>query len=146
MNYKNGYKVVYEIAADGKRTFYAAKSDIYPTRDEDGKIIDTELATFNDADFAGKTIYEYKGEFYVSDGALPAYDKDGIPKDTTKLNFKDLLVEAPDNATTTTTVETEVKDEEPDVNTNEPSNEGAEPGDNGKPEDEEQFIIKLLSL
>ena len=133
MNYKNGYKVVYEIAADGKRTFYAAKSDIYPTRDEDGKIIDTELATFNDADFAGKTIYEYEGEFYVSNGALPAYDENGTPKDATKLNFKDLLGEAAANEAATAAVEDDIKNEVPD----EPSNEGGEPEDTGKPEGEE---------
>ena len=93
MNYKNGYKVVYEIAAEGKRTFYAAKSEVYPTRDEDGKIIDTELASFSDADFAGKTIYEYAGEFYVSTGALPAYNEDGTPKDEKITGFEKLFVE-----------------------------------------------------
>jgi hypothetical protein len=93
MNYKNDYKVVYEVAADGKRTFYAAKSNIYPTRDESGKIIDTELATFNDEDFKGKTIYEYAGEFYVSTGALPAYNEDGTPKDAKIKGFEALFVE-----------------------------------------------------
>jgi hypothetical protein len=93
MNYKNGYKVVYEVAADGKRTFYAATSNEYPTRDADGKIIDTELATFNDADFAGKTIYEYAGEFYVSTGAVPAYNEDGTPKDEKIKGFEKLFVD-----------------------------------------------------
>lgn len=81
MDYKNGYKVVYEVAADGKRTFYATTSNEYPTRDKNGNITDTVLATFNDADFAGKTIYEYKGEFYVSTKATPEYNTDGTPKD-----------------------------------------------------------------
>ena len=93
MTYKNGYKVVYEIAADGKRTFYAAKSNTYPNRDEEGKIIDTVLATFNDADFAGKTIYEYAGEFYVSTGAVPAYNEDGTPKDDKIAGFEQIFVE-----------------------------------------------------
>lgn len=100
MIYKNGYKVVYEIAADGKRTFYAAKSAAYPTRDEDGNITDTMLATFNDADFAGKTIYEYAGEFYVSTGAVPAYNEDGTPKDTKIAGFEALFVEGESEATT----------------------------------------------
>ena len=94
MIYKNGYKVVYEVAADGKRTFYAAKSNVYPTRDEDGNITDTVLATFDDADFAGKTIYEYAGEFYVSTGAVPAYNEDGTPADEKIAGFEPLFVES----------------------------------------------------
>lgn len=94
MIYKNGYKVVYEVAADGKRTFYAAKSNIYPTRDEAGNIIDTVLATFDDAEFAGKTIYEYAGEFYVSTGAVPAYNEDGTPADEKIAGFEPLFVES----------------------------------------------------
>lgn len=97
MNYKNGYKVVYEVAADGKRTFYATKSNAYPSED------DVVLASFNDADFAGKTIYEYKGEFYVSTGAVPAYNEDGTPKDEKIKGFDKLFVEEG----------TEVEDEEP---------------------------------
>lgn len=97
MIYKNGYKVVYEIAADGKRTFYAAKSAAYPTRDEDGNITDTMLATFDDADFAGKTIYEYEGEFYVADTIAAKFDKDGKPTGaklgTKDNNFDEILVE-----------------------------------------------------
>jgi hypothetical protein len=87
MNYKNGYKVVYEVAADGKRTFYATKSNAYPTTE------DTVLATFEDADFAGKVIYEYKGEFYVSTGKVPAYNEDGTPMDEKIVGFEKLFVE-----------------------------------------------------
>jgi hypothetical protein len=87
MNYKNGYKVVYEVAADGKRTFYATKSNAYPAAE------DTVLATFEDADFAGKVIYEYKGEFYVSTGKVPAYNEDGTPKDEKITGFEKLFVE-----------------------------------------------------
>ena len=114
MIYKNGYKVVYEVAADGKRTFYAAKSATYPTRDEDGNITDTVLATFNDADFAGKTIYEYAGEFYVSTGAVPAYNEDGTPKDTKIAGFEALFVEGEPEATTAA-VEPEETVTEPDA-------------------------------
>jgi hypothetical protein len=90
MNLQNGYKVIYEKAADGKRTFYASKSDAYPAAD------DITLASFDDADFAGKVIYEYAGEFYVSEGKLPAYDENGIPTDT-KIeieHFNDVFVKA----------------------------------------------------
>ncbi len=93
MDLKNGYKVIYEIAADGKRTFYAAMSEVYPTRNEAGEITDTVLATFDDADFAGKTIYEYAGKFYVSKGALPEYDENGMPKDTLIEGFDKVFVE-----------------------------------------------------
>ena len=93
MDYKNGYKVVYEFAANGERTFYAATTSTYPNRDKDGNITDTKLASFVDADFEGKTIYEYKGEFYVSTGALPAYNEDGTPKDNKIKGFEKLFVE-----------------------------------------------------
>ena len=129
MIYKNGYKVVYEIAADGKRTFYAAKSTAYPTRDEDGNITDTVLATFNDADFAGKTIYEYAGEFYVSTGAVPAYNEDGTPKDTKIAGFEALFVEGEPEATAA-----EVEPETP-VDDGEDDEPEAEP--EADPEEEE---------
>lgn len=87
MNLQNGYKVIYEKAADGKRTFYASKSTIYPNEN------DIVLATFNDADFLGKVIYEYKGKFYVSIGAVPAYDENGEPTDTVIGGFDEVLVE-----------------------------------------------------
>jgi hypothetical protein len=106
MNYKNGYKVVYEVAADGKRTFYATKSNAYPSED------DVVLASFNDADFAGKTIYEYKGEFYVSTGAVPAYNEDGTPKDEKIKGFDKLFVED-GTEEVTELAEPEVEDEEP---------------------------------
>lgn len=75
MELKNGYKVIYEKAADGKRTFYASKSNAYPAAE------DVVLASFNDADYKGKVIYEYKGDFYVSTGNIPAYDENGVPTD-----------------------------------------------------------------
>ena len=114
MIYKNGYKVVYEVAADGKRTFYAAKSNVYPTRDEDGNITDTVLATFDDAEFAGKTIYEYAGEFYVSTGAVPAYNEDGTPADEKITGFEPLFVEGTEAAEDEEPA-TEPVDDEPTV-------------------------------
>lgn len=83
MDLKNGYKVIYERTEDsktpagGKRTFYASKlvnGGIDPETD-------TVLASLNDADVTGHTLYEYKGKFYISEGALPAYDNDGVPTD-----------------------------------------------------------------
>ena len=87
MELKNGYKVIYEKAADGKRTFYASKSNAYPAAE------DVVLASFNDADYKGKVIYEYKGDFYVSTGSVPAYDEDGVPTDTKIEGFDKVFVE-----------------------------------------------------
>lgn len=75
MNLQNGYKAVYEKAADGKRTFYASKTGLYDSS------VDT-LGTLVDANFAGRTIYEHDNNFYASvAGAAPAYDENGLPLD-----------------------------------------------------------------
>ena len=93
MNYKNGYKVVYEVAADGERTFYAAKSNSYPTRDENGNITDTKLASFVDAEYAGKTIYEHDGAFYAADTHVAKFDEKDMPVGTKLDGFDVLFVE-----------------------------------------------------
>jgi len=90
MNYKNGYKVVYDVAAGGERTFYASKSSIYPNAD------DTKLASFKDAEYAGKTIYEYEGEFYVADTTAAKFDKEGKPTGSKIEGFEKILVEDTD--------------------------------------------------
>ena len=78
MDYKNGYKVAYEVAADGERAIYASTTNKYPNRDEAGKITDDMLAKFVDADFKGKTVYEDKnGEFFVADAYAAKFDKEG---------------------------------------------------------------------
>ena len=90
MDLQNGYKVIYEKAADGKRTFYASKL-------ETGKCdttVDTELASFTDSDYKGKVIYEYKGSFYISEGKTPAYDEDGVPTDERLSAFDEVFVKA----------------------------------------------------
>lgn len=97
MELKNGYKVIYEIAADGQRTFYASDSNIYPKRDENGEIADTPIATFTDAEYKGKVIYEYKGSFYVSKENLPAYDENGVPTDDKITEFEKIFCDHVDN-------------------------------------------------
>lgn len=87
MNLQNGYKVIYEKAADGKRTFYASKSTTYPNE------TDLVIASFNDADYRGKVIYEHKGKFYVSVGAVPTYNENGEPTDTAIEGFDKVFVE-----------------------------------------------------
>lgn len=86
MKLQNGYKVIYEKAANGERTFYASKSNAYPAVD------DVKLASFKDADFAGKVIYEHDGKFYVSKNALPEYDAEGNSMDTLITGFEQVFV------------------------------------------------------
>lgn len=64
MDLKNGYKVIYEKTADGKRAFYASKTGVFA---------DAELiaeATIGEY----KLIYEKNGNFYGSATGIPAND------------------------------------------------------------------------
>ena len=85
MNLQNGYKLIYEKAAEGKRTFYASKSNV-PTAE------DVEIASFIDAEYQGKIIYEYKGKFYVSTKNAPMYDENGEPTGTSIEAFDKILI------------------------------------------------------
>ena len=105
MDYKNGYKVAYEVAANGERAIYASTTNKYPNRDEAGKIADDNLAKFVDADFKGKTVYEDKnGEFFVANTNAAKFDKDGNATGTSlaELNKKE--------KNTTTVIENEEKE------------------------------------
>jgi hypothetical protein len=62
MNLQNGYKVIYEKAADGKRIFYASKTGIFA----DAEVIaEAEIGKY-------KLIYEKAGRFYGSETGIPA--------------------------------------------------------------------------
>jgi hypothetical protein len=62
MNLQNGYKVIYEKAADGKRTFYASKTGVFA----DAEIIaEAEIGKY-------KLIYEKAGRFYGSESGIPS--------------------------------------------------------------------------
>jgi hypothetical protein len=64
MDLKNGYKVVYEKIADGKRTFYATKNvKCDPTVDD--VIVEATIGEY-------KLIYEKDGKFYGSISGIPA--------------------------------------------------------------------------
>jgi hypothetical protein len=64
MELKNGYKVIYEVAADGKRTFYATKNiKCDPTVDD--KIVEAAIGEY-------KLVYEKDGNFYGSTTGIPA--------------------------------------------------------------------------
>lgn len=88
MNLQNGYKVIYEKADGSERVFYASKSTGYPAAD------DVKLASFNNADFIGKVVYEHNGKLYVSTGTVPAYDENGEPTDTVIEGFEEVFIEA----------------------------------------------------
>ncbi len=62
MNLQNGYKVIYEKAADGKRTFYASKTGVFADAE---KIIEATIGEY-------KLIYEKDGQFYGSESGIPA--------------------------------------------------------------------------
>lgn len=62
MNLQNGYKVIYEKAADGKRTFYASKSGVFADADI---IAEATIGQY-------KLIYEKAGQIYGSESGVPA--------------------------------------------------------------------------
>lgn len=64
MNLQNDYKVLYEKAADGKRTFYASKTGLF----EDAEVI-AEIASSE-----YKLIYEKNGKIFGSITGVPAAD------------------------------------------------------------------------
>jgi hypothetical protein len=103
MNLQNGYKVIYEKAAEGKRTFYAAKTGVCDPA------VDTELASFVDADYQGKVIYEHKGKVYISNGTVPAYDENGEPSDECVAAFDEVLAESSSEG------DDEAEEEEPSI-------------------------------
>ena len=61
MNLQNGYKVIYEKAADGKRTFYASKTGVFA----DAEVIAEAIIG------KYKLIYEKAGQFYGSETGIP---------------------------------------------------------------------------
>ena len=64
MTLQNGYKVLYDTAADGKRTFYASKTGLF----KDAEVI-TEA---NIGEY--KLVYEKDDKFYGSTTGIPAED------------------------------------------------------------------------
>lgn len=62
MNLQNGYKVIYEKTAEGKRTFYASKSVTFADAEF---LTETELNKY-------KLVYEKDGRFYGSETGIPA--------------------------------------------------------------------------
>ena len=131
MKLENGYKVIYEKAVDGTRTFYASKTGMCDPE------VDDVVATFVDADYRGKMVYEHAGKFYVTTGAVPAFDENGVPTDECLTAFDKVFVAAGTEAAVATEEIEQVEDTtepeadpvvEPDDATEPVEEEGEEPG------------------
>lgn len=133
MKLENGYKVIYEKAVDGTRTFYASKTGLC---DPD---IDNVVATFVDADYRGKMVYEHAGKFYVTTGAVPAFDENGIPTDECLTAFDKVFVAGADTDSATETDEAVENTEEEPVEDPVVDPTG-EPEDTTEPADEEEEL------
>ena len=95
MDLKNGYKVIYDVAKDGERNFYASKTGVFADAEpilEGVKIGDYKL------------IYEKNGMFYGSVTGIPSAE------DYCFTEFNKVFVE--DGEATETVVEEVVEDEE----------------------------------
>lgn len=63
MNLQNGYKVVYEKAAEGMRSFYASKTGVFADAEQIGEAI--EIGKY-------KLVYEKDGNIYGSETGVPS--------------------------------------------------------------------------
>ena len=121
MDLKNGYKKLYEVAANGTREFYASTTGIC---DPD---VDLPLGVYVDSDYAGKTIFEFEGHILESAGRYPTYDEDGTPNDYVPFaEFDKVFKEADPGATPAAT---SIEDEDleiPEVPAEEPEDENTE--------------------
>ena len=84
MNLQNGYKVIYEKAADGERTFYASKSGTFADVEQIGEAI--KIGKY-------KLIYEKNGKIYCSENNVPKFNENGEPADTTIEGFDKIFTE-----------------------------------------------------
>lgn len=105
MKLENGYKVIYEKAADGKRTFYASKSGVFA----DAEVIcEAEIGKF-------KLIYEKGGRFYGSETGIPTegdycfvdFDKVFVKEEVKEEAKEEEPVETPENGDEPTEVPAE---------------------------------------
>lgn len=62
MDLKNGYKVIYDIAKDDERTFYASKTGVFADAEQ---ITTTSIGEY-------KLVYEKNGMLYGSTTGIPA--------------------------------------------------------------------------
>ena len=64
MTLQNGYRVIYEKIADGKRTFYATKN-VTCDPSVDDKLVEATIGEY-------RLIYEKDGQFFGSKTGIPA--------------------------------------------------------------------------
>ena len=88
MNLQNGYKVLYEVAANGKRTFYASKSGVFADAEQVGEPV--EIGKY-------KLVYEKDGKIYCSETNIPNLDENGNPVDVAIESFNEIFVESEKN-------------------------------------------------
>ena len=65
MELKNGYKVIYDVAKNGERNFYASKTGVFA--DAEPLLESVKIGDY-------KLIYEKEGMFYGSTTGIPAAD------------------------------------------------------------------------
>jgi len=92
MKLENGYKVIYEKAVDGARTFYASKTGVC------NPDVDDVIANFVDNDYKGRLVYEQAGKFYVTavGSKVPAFDANGNSTDECLDAFNKVFVAGAD--------------------------------------------------
>jgi hypothetical protein len=110
MDLKNGYKVVYDVAKNGERNFYASKTGLF----EDAEPI---LEAIKIGDY--KLIYEKNGMFYGSITGIPAED------DRCFTEFNKIFVEAKESTEPDVQVveDTTEPEDEPENTPEEPEDE-----------------------
>jgi hypothetical protein len=113
MNLQNGYKVLYEVTADGKRTFYATKSAVC------NPAVDDEIAKVTIGEY--KLVYEKGGQIYGSTTGVPAAEDQCLAgfDQTFKVKTEGAGSETPAAATYTRRARktTKATEEEPAVET-----------------------------
>lgn len=91
MNLQNGYKVLYAVAADGKRTIYASKTGTFAGAEKISEPV--EIGKY-------KLIYEKDGKIYCSVTNTPNFNEDGEPVDTVIEGFDKVFVKGIQGSTT----------------------------------------------
>lgn len=129
---QNGYKKIYEHAANGERTLYATVNDVCDPA------VDTKLGSFVEAEFAGRMLYEYHGKVYAAVANVPAYDENGVPTDDCVLDLTNIGAASTSEANEPAPAAVEPEDEEHET-TVEPdedeTDETDEPEDTEDPEE-----------
>ena len=72
MELQNGYKVIYDVAAEGEHRFYASKTGFFKDADEIGSFpADGKTRKY-------KLVYEKDGRFFGSETGIPSETDDAL--------------------------------------------------------------------